>query len=457
MRPRLCCRQGSVGLVLIAVLAAHGQSPAGTPPPSETIHMEPYEVVEPKVSVTIEQKLQDMDHRFDGPFAELRSGPMIEAILWRHRYLSEHPSDKAIILTTGTGVTIKSATTVYTQNGGIYLSSNAMGEHRKVDGLAAAAIDDPRSVEKIRAVILRERESYLPGGDPARSDFAVATDSDSNVDLNGGPPVLGKLLVIAEETNDYTVLAMQAGGKKSASQARMAAALLQTFAQPSSEVLSWTYRVLHDPARAGLVPVALSDVDVQEDSGKTVTIQALAFDWDGTQYIYEPDRGTQGLPIPRNPVTGLPYLCVRNGGLMECAYFCSTYLRAHPGEKVMLLPGEPTAVAFTEKGSIGIFGLALGPFVTKPIPPGVMAQVLAHPASLVGMRDKLARGVRQKIPEKMLGDNTDMQMRRAFLALQEAGIPAHLRSGLNPYLRFTWVGADFVYGEDQTIRQAKGG
>ena len=418
--------------------------------------MAPYEVIEPKAPQTFHEKMQALDHVFDGPFPELRSGPLIEAILWRHKYMIEHPADRALILTTETGTQVKSATTIYSENGKVYASSNAMGEHRLFKGFVPADLDNPKKVEVIRALILRERDAYLPGGQDTRADLAILADATGeNEDLAGGPPVLGKLLVLAEETGDYTVLARQAGSRHLG----MQAAMIQTYMQPQSEVLDWTYRAMHDTARVGLIPVALTHVTFQGADGKPDGYQALIFDWDNKHYLYNPDRGTQALPLPVNPVTNLPYLVARNGGMLECAYFCTTYLAAHPGEKVLLLPGTPTAVAFTEKGTIGIFGLALGPFHTKPLGEAGVARVLASPGSLVRLRDKLAAGVQQPIPSEMLGDTTDLQMRRVFLAFQAAGIPSHLITGegAEPKLTFTWAGGSFVYGADQIVRPASGG
>ncbi len=451
------CR-GLAALIAAPVLAWAQNPPAPAPAPADgVVHLAPYEMIEPKAPETLHQKLQALDHVFDGPFPELRSGPLIEAILWRHKYLAEHPGDHALILTTQTGIQVKSATTIYSENGRVYGSSNAMGPHRLFKGIVPADLENPKKVELIRSLIQRERDAYLPGAQDTRADLAYAADptGGDNADLAGGPPTLGKLLILAEETGDYSVLARQAGsGAKSQS---LQMAMVQTYLQPQAEVLDWTYRAMHDPARVGLIPVALARIEFKKPDGKPDGYQAVVFDWDGNHYIYNPDRGTQAVPLPRNPVTGLPYLVARGGGMLECAYFCVTYLAAHPGEKAVLLPGTPAAVAFTEKGSVGIFGLALGPFRSKPMDGAGVARVLASPASLVRLRDRLAAQTRQPLPADMPGDTADLQMRRAFLALQAAGISSHLVSGAEPKLTFTWAGGSFVYGPDQVLRPASGG
>src|SRR5665213_1750110 len=80
-----------------------GQNAAPSPPSpaaGATIQLPPYEVIGEKPEWgAMRQSFETLNHAFDGPFPELRSGPLIEAILWRHRYLAEHPSDDAIILT----------------------------------------------------------------------------------------------------------------------------------------------------------------------------------------------------------------------------------------------------------------------------------------------------------------------------------------------------------------------
>lgn len=446
------------------------------PLPGQTIQLPPYEVIGEKPEWgTLRQSFETLNHAFDGPFPELRSGPLIEAILWRHRYLAEHPSDDAIILTAQDGQRIKSATTIYTKDGQLFASSNALGENRHLQGFTAADIHRPESIVRVKAVIQYIRDHYLPGGDTTRADIAAAADDSANADLNGGLPTLGKALILAEEQGDYSVLAMMAGGQgrnqRSSSHAALVDAMLQSFYEPSTEVLSWTYRALHDAQRAGIVPVALSQIEVEPLPGKKEIVQALVFDWDGMHCIYSPDRGNWALLPPKNPVTDRPYLCVRGGSLLEAVYFCAGYLKNHPAEKAVILPGSPAAVAYTAgspaavaytaSGTVGIFGLSRSSF---GLPKRFGPEVIADVPGLTQVRDRLvievgkmradpkkAPGV-TPIPEEMEGDDANMQMRRAFLALQDVGVVSHLTEGANPSLDFTWQGARYVYGTDQVVR-----
>jgi hypothetical protein len=456
----------AMGTALAATAGAGAQNAAPpAPEPGDTVHLPSYEVIGEKPEISgLHQSFETLNHAFDGPFPELRSGPLIEAILWRYRYLKEHPGNEALILTTQDGPRIKSATTVYTKDGRLYASSNALGENRPLKGFVTADLHNPKSVDRIRAVIQYVRDHYLPGGDTTRSDIAAAADDSANADLNGGLPTLGKALILAEEQGDYSVLAMMAGGQgrgqSAASHAALVDAMLMSFYEPSTEVVSWTYRTLHDPARAGIVPVALSQVDLETSPGKKESVQELVFDWDGIHYLYNPDRGNFALAMPKNPVTGRPYLCVQNGGLLENVYFCATYLQDHPTEKALILPGTPSAVVYTASGTVGVFGLTRSSFgLPKRIGPGVLGDV----PGLAQLRDRLVLQVAKlrqdpkmgaqmaPIPGEMLGDSPDMQRRRAFLAFQAAGVPSHLTEGADFSLQFTWQGVNYAYGADQSV------
>jgi hypothetical protein len=460
-------------LVFAARSAALAQdaapAPASPPPaPSDTIQLPPYEVIGEKPEWgTFHQSFETLNHAFDGPFPELRSGPLIEAILWRHRYLATHPSDDAIILTIMDGQRIKAATTIYTKDGQLYASSNALGENKRLQGFTAADLHRPEKIERVKAVIQFIRDHYLPGGDTTHADEVAAADDSANADLNGGLPTLGKALILAEEQGDYSSLAAMAGGQgrgqRGAAHAALVDAMLMSFYEPSTEVLSWTYRALHDAARAGIVPVALSQVEVGTLPGEKEMIQALVFDWDGMHCIYNPDHGNWETSLPKNPVTDRPYLCVRNGGLLEAVYFCASYLKDHPAEKAAIVPGDPVAVAYTAKGTVGIFGLSRSSF---GLPKRFGAVLISDAPTLAQIRDHLVVQVTKMradpkgaaavapIPSELLGDDANMQMRRAFLAFQDVGVVTHLTEGANPSVDFTWQGAKYVYGADQRIHSS---
>ncbi len=236
------------------------------------------------------------------------------------------------------------------------------------------------------------------------------------------------------------------------------------FSAPSDEVLTLTYRALRDTKRAGLVPVALAPLG---GPGSTVALPAYAkaakatahqqtcliLDWEGVQYYYQPDLGTWSKPIPLNAITGKPYLCLKNGALMECAYFCATYALLYPDRKVQLVPGDPVMAAYQGDDKLGIFSPALGNLTLGKD----YLEALGDDAYLAKIRDQIAAlpkpaaRAADAIPEEMPGDDGDLQMRRAFLAFKAAGMRCHLDESGPPSLAFTWGDTDYAYGSDQQV------
>jgi hypothetical protein len=300
---------------------------------------------------------------------------------------------------------------------------------------------------------------------------------------------MGALLVAAEETGDYRVLGNLAGPPSTVDVATLRksrvpeAAINQMivqklednlrirrdfvfkFSAPSDEVLTLTYRALRDTKRAGLLPVALGSLGGTDSTVAVPTYAraahltahqqtCLILDWEGTQYYYQPDLGTWSKPLPLNAITGKPYLCLKNGGLMECAYFCATYANQHPDRKVQLVPGDPVMAAYQADDKLGIFSPALGNLTL----PKEYLEALGDDAYLAKIRDQLAAlpkpaaRATDAIPEEMPGDDGDLQMRRAFLAFKAAGIRCHLDESGPPSLAFTWGDTDYAYGSDQQVR-----
>ena len=226
------------------------------------------------------------------------------------------------------------------------------------------------------------------------------------------------------------------------------AATTQGFTQPSGALVSETYAGLHNPEHAGLVPVALGETTYRNAQGPCVF-----FDWDGAQYTYQPDRGTTMRSLPRNPFTDLPYLCLKNGALAECVYFSATYSRKFPGQKTVVVPGDPAFVAFQTDQNLGLFFPKLGYFTLAKDYRSViddrvaLEKVRARIVALQGQPGAKA----DAIPEQIPGDDGDMQMRRAFLACQEAGLVCHLHEEGPPWFDFARDGLTYVYASDQMI------
>jgi len=55
------------------------------------------------------------------------------------------------------------------------------------------------------------------------------------------------------------------------------------------------------------------------------------------------------------------------------------------------------------------------------------------------------------------GDDAGLQLRRAFLAFQAAGLPCQMSEQAEPSLTFTLNGVAYVYGPDQPVHAAPGG
>jgi hypothetical protein len=432
-------------------------APLANPSPQPAVQLPSVEVTAAKDKT--ERKTYNSYH--EGSFARLRSGPMIEAILWRHHYLSGHPKEEAIILTTHEGNRITSATTVYTKEGKLYASSDVLGESFAIKPLTAADLHSPTGPARALKSIVDTRNLLLDSGDSGSMTF-------------------GSMLAIAEETGDYRILgrlagppmpvdrkmpeavrAMVAQAHRDANRAMRDELTKPFVAEASDEVLGWTYQALHDPNRAGIVPVALAPLKGRFPIMNTDPVryvddpQVLVFDWEGVQYCYEPDVGTWVQPLPRDPVTGLPYLCIKNGALLEGVYFCASYGKQHPGQTAVLVPGDPAAAAYAADEKLNLFLPTVGRF-------GLAKQyieALANVAYLTEIRDKLVSIQKQRgtapsaLPQEMVGDDGDMQMRRAFIAFQAMGVPCRLEEEGPPAFQFTWDGVAYLYSSDQLVHR----
>ena len=226
------------------------------------------------------------------------------------------------------------------------------------------------------------------------------------------------------------------------------------FHEPASIMLDSIYRALRNPNQAGLVPVALSPVNAQP---------AIVFDWAGVHYAYWPYVGTIGQPIPRNPVTGLPYLCVKDSGTLESIYFSAAYLKTHPAENAVVVASDDPFAAYTVNGKLALFSPSLNHFALISTEnssaiddPGVLSSSIARVKAAVDSLPIPAANGRPEprhVPETLLGDTPDSQMRRIFLAFQDVGIPdVHLKSGGDPSLTFSWRGVSYLYGADQHLQ-----
>ncbi len=165
----------------------------------------------------------------------------------------------------------------------------------------------------------------------------------------------------------------------------------------------------------------------------------------------------------------MPYLCVRDRGLIESIYFAATYRQDHPDEQAVVVDSDEPSVAYTAKGHLCLFCPSLNHFalLTK-----VGASAIEEPGTLKSSITRVKAAVAatplpaaangqvhsRHVPEKLAGDTPDLQMRRIFVAFQAAGIPDPSGpAGRSSSLQFSWNGTSYFYGPDQQLRPASSG
>ncbi len=478
----------------LAALALVRLLPAATRAADRAVELPAYEVTAPQYSSGYSEFVEKLNRIFDAPWVDARGSPLIQAIVWRHGYLSEHPSDEAVIYVNqqDDGM-VTQATTIYTQDGKLYANSYALGERMRLRGLTAADIHDRK---KIEGAIDGINDAFALSAELATASIRGLGDLvvGDHVGFQGGGngifesyvlPVSGERATrVPGQFSPYFDTVYTSGDGNTG---QVVPTGLNPFYQgfldpsggtgdryvaPPAAMLDNVYRALRDPSRAGLVPVALSPVSYQVQSKRGIrqkTIPALVFDWEGVHYVYRPYSGTIGHAIPRNPVTGLPYLCVKDDGLIESIYFSATYLKTHPQEKAVPVASDSPFAAYTVNGRLCLFSPALNRFVElKTVDAGAIANPSSLAPSVARARALLAAQpgpvasarVRHSahVPNRLTGDTPDSQMRRIFVAFQDAGIPnLHLSSGESSTLSFSWQGVHYVYGSDQQLRQVPNG
>ncbi len=131
---------------------------------------------------------------FDHNFADLAGGPLIAAIFWRHRYLTDHPQEDAVILTVVRGTQLVSATTLYTQDGKTYASSNALGDKVLIAGLVPADLHRSEGQARAAKIIDQMRQAILKAPNIMQAGGV------------GDVINVGKKLIQAEESGNYSLL-----------------------------------------------------------------------------------------------------------------------------------------------------------------------------------------------------------------------------------------------------------
>jgi hypothetical protein len=162
------------------------------------------------------------------------------------------------------------------------------------------------------------------------------------------------------------------------------------------------------------------------------------------------------MPFPRNPVTGAPYLVLKNGDLLESLYFVATFARKYPNEKAALVPpvdGIHAAAIFTQAGHIWMMSPFLGRFELpdryKSEHIGAISKL--HDALIARELKKLPPGTASLpatgLPQVLPGDSSNEQVRRAYLAFTELGIPGGfvVNEKNLPGLKVSYQGSEYAY------------
>ena len=427
--------------------------------------MDPYVVTAPKSSNGLWSHIsRSVNAAVGKKFLNLRGGPLLDAIFYRTQYLRDHPGERAVVLVTSEPLhgRVTSATVAFSKEGRLYASSAALGNDSSLAPLTPFDLDHP---EKIDAELKSRREVYLSaykdwesGGGPsasapAASPTELTTYSPSSSTSPGAASyaavepttglIQGAVIAKAEESGDYSTIA---------SSGQQALINEYGFYDPS-EQMGVAYSVLHEQT---LLPISKTRLllDVIPDGGGTVPArreeEVVVFDWDGVHYIFNPDLGTFGLRIPRNSITGLPELVVRKGDVLEALYFYATFRALNPAERAILVPARDevhACVAYTVKGRTWIFSPSLGKFqLPTRLRIDDLAGLVSVHATLVAKQRALGRASPTSSPQELPGDSDDLQVRRAYLALREAGYRCTLAySGTAPTLTVAWNGGSYAY------------
>ncbi len=367
-------------------------------------------------------------------FLHLRNGSLVESIVFRSAWLKAHPDEDAIIVvreSARSGRLSDSAVSAYTQRGAVLVH------------------------------------------DPDRGTVALASLV---------PADLGRPDRVAAEWSRFS----------GASPSRPEAGAGDFAAQ-----IARAYAALHDHDAMGYFPAAVSPLPsvVRAAGGRSVRkeVSWLVFDWNDGHYGYRPDVGVVRQPVPTDPATGCPSLCLGLGDLVESVIFCAEYRRGHPGESAVLLfrphdrtraenTGGMAAAAYTRRGQLHIHSVYFGDISLAENGRPLAARAIREPRRLGRAYDKylwgrfvsayraahghppdpraLRRGGRDfaellgtAAPQHLLGDTPELQVRRAYQRAQALGLSSEVsvQPGIGPSrapkpcLVLCWNVSEYVY------------
>jgi hypothetical protein len=207
---------------------------------------------------------------------------------------------------------------------------------------------------------------------------------------------------------------------------------------------------LHKAAVAvSFFPSALGEaVLAGESRGAPATkTRVLVLDWNQHHYLWNPLTGVVDVPVPINPLTHTPYLCVPEPELAGSVLFAAEYARLHPEERaeVLLDPrmtSHPRAwfargaavAAYTEGDRVALHTGS----ENLPLPEATRAD-FGDLAKLTAValaryhRFLEERGDRPgPVPNGLIGDTRELQLKRTHFRLQVANArPGRTHQGEN--------------------------
>jgi hypothetical protein len=193
-------------------------------------------------------------------------------------------------------------------------------------------------------------------------------------------------------------------------------------------------------------PSTLGEVRLSGPAGNPADgarTRVLVLDWNQKHYLWNPATGVIEVPVPVDPLTQTPYLCVQQPELPGSVLFAAEYARLHPAEKAEvlidpLMTGRPLAwlargaviAAYTAgeevrlhngAESLSLPGATRGDFADVA---RLTAQAMTRYHRYLEERGALPRPV----PAGLAGDTDELQLKRAHFRLQVANArPGRIR------------------------------
>jgi len=199
-------------------------------------------------------------------------------------------------------------------------------------------------------------------------------------------------------------------------------------------------------AAVSFFPSALGEVSLTSPERDVTTgrrTRVLVLDWNQRHYLWNPATGVMEVPVPVDPLTHTPYLCVQQPELPGSVLFAAEYARLNPGERaeVLIDPrmlAQPrtwfargaVVAAYTAEGRVWLHTGAESLPLPGAVPadfadlPRLTAAALARYHRFLGERGSRAAPV----PAGLAGDTDELQLRRAHFRLQVANArPGRIR------------------------------